>query len=109
MSISPVPVILQVANAEERTASKRPASPSVQPAPPAPPPEESPSPAIASLDQFTTNLKVDDEHQVYYQFVDNHTGRVLYEIPPETVREIVESHKVPQAVISKKHVLDVKS
>jgi uncharacterized FlaG/YvyC family protein len=38
---------------------------------------------------------VDDHHQVYYEFVDKSTGDVVFEIPPQALREIGESLNLP--------------
>jgi hypothetical protein len=45
--------------------------------------------------QLSTDMQVDSQHQVYYEFVDDSTGNVLFEIPPEALREIGESLNVP--------------
>jgi uncharacterized FlaG/YvyC family protein len=38
---------------------------------------------------------VDAEHQLYYEVVDDSTGDVLFQIPPEALRAIGESLNVP--------------
>lgn len=40
-------------------------------------------------------MRVDNEHQVYYEFIDASTGDVMFEIPPEALREIGESLNLP--------------
>jgi uncharacterized FlaG/YvyC family protein len=54
-------------------------------------------------------MRVDDQHQVYYEFVDDRTGDVLFEIPPEALREIGESLNLPLDGGSRIHSVDVKS
>lgn len=54
-------------------------------------------------------MKVDGQHQVYYEFVDDGTGNVLFEIPPEALREIGESLNVPLVGDANVPTIDVKS
>src|SRR5208282_1520608 len=105
-------MIQQVANVESLTVSRC--------STPAPVPADAiagessdkpsaPTPAPSSPAQFSTNLRVDDQHQVYYEFVDDRTGDVVFEIPPEALREIGESLNVPLEGLSSGHNVDVKS
>ena len=68
-----------------------------------------PPPAAASASQFSTDMRVDSQHQVYYEFVDQSTGDVLFEIPPEALRAIGESLNVPLIGDSSAHGMDVES
>jgi uncharacterized FlaG/YvyC family protein len=43
----------------------------------------------------STDMKIDNQHQVYYEVVDDSTGDVLFEIPAEALRAIGESLNVP--------------
>ena len=104
MSISPAPLILSVASTESSAAPR----PALSPALPASAPaatgaDESPAPA------FSTDMRVDDQHQVYYEFVDAQTGEVMFEIPPEALREIGESLRMPLEGDTGGHSLDVKT
>jgi uncharacterized FlaG/YvyC family protein len=54
-------------------------------------------------------MRVDEEHQVYYEFVDQSTGDVVFEIPPEALREIGESLNLPLAGDGSDHSVDMKS
>ncbi len=74
-------------------------------------PAEPPVPAAAALApaQFSTDREVDSRHQVYYKFVDDRTGDVVFEIPPEALREIGESLNLPLAGDVGPHAFDVKS
>ena len=112
MSISPASMILQIASAEDLTVSRRstPASgPSGVLAAESPAESPAPAPAVSSPAQFSTDMKVDDQHQVYYEFVDDRTGDVLFEIPPEALREIGESLNLPLDGHGSGHSVDVKS
>jgi len=68
-----------------------------------------PAAAVASSSQSSTDMRVDAQHQVYYEFVDNRTGNVLFEIPPEAFRAIGESLNVPLAAEANGLSVDVKS
>jgi hypothetical protein len=54
-------------------------------------------------------MRIDEEHQVYYQVVNDRTGDVLLEIPSEALRQIGESIKVPLDEAAIAHAVDVKS
>jgi hypothetical protein len=112
MSISPAQMMLPVASA----ASAAPAGRSTQAAVSAATPgaeataeSPSPAPAISPPAQFSTDLEVDDKHQPYYKVVDDSTGDVLFEIPPEALREIGESLNVPLIGDARVPSVDVKS
>ncbi len=58
--------------------------------------EPKPPPAGAAPPvQFTTDLQIDNHHQIYYEVVDDSTGAVLLEIPSEALRKIGESLNLP--------------
>lgn len=94
MSISPAQIILQAASAET---SEIPGRSTSGPVSATPPPAEfpAPAPAASSSPQVNTDMRVDNEHQVYYEFIDASTGDVMFEIPPEALREIGESLNLP--------------
>ena len=110
MSISPVQMMLQVASAQNTLSTRR-ANPN--PAPATNQAQETASAAStapsAPPDPFSTDMKVDNQHQVYYEIVDNRTGDELYEIPPEVLRRIAESLNLPLMGDSVAHNVDVKS
>jgi hypothetical protein len=54
-------------------------------------------------------MRIDAQHQVYYQVVNERTGDVLLEIPCEALRQIGESIKVPLEGDASIHGVDVKS
>jgi len=115
MSISPAQLTLQVASAASPAASKpsAPASPSPvrAAASAAETPVDSPhsAPAVPSTSQLSTDLRIDDQHQLYYEFVDESTGSVVFEIPPAALRAIGESLNLPLNGDSSAHGVDVKS
>ncbi len=106
MSVSPAQIVVQAASAETATTSGRPTATS---GPAAPPPAEStaPAPVVSSSPQFSTDLRIDNEHQIYYEFVDTSTGDVIFEIPPEALREIGESLNVPLVGDTSGYSIDV--
>ncbi len=71
--------------------------------------DTSPSPQAPSPFQLSTELQIDDHHQEYYEFVDNVTGAVVFEIPPEALRAIAESLDIPAEGQADFHNLDVTS
>ena len=104
-------MILQIASAEYLTASRPPTPVSVPAAAMAAnDTDETPAHALAAPSpQFSTDLRVDDQHQVYYACVDESTGDVLFEIPPEALRAIGESLNLPLNGDASAHSVDVKS
>lgn len=68
-----------------------------------------PTPPVAAPAPLTTDLRIDNQHQFYYEFVDGSTGNVVFEIPPEALRAIGESLNLPLDTITGSHSLDVKS
>lgn len=112
MSISPAQMMQQIGSAESAAS----AVPTTQAADPAatPPLQTSakyadPAPAAATLEKFSTDLRVDAQHQPYYEVVDDKTGDVLFEIPPEALRKIGESLNVPLIGDASVPSVDVKS
>jgi uncharacterized FlaG/YvyC family protein len=103
--------MLQDASAESAAPAQRSTQASVTAATQAETITDSPTsaPAVLPPAQFSTDLRVDDKHEAYYEVVDNRSGDVLFEIPPEALREIGESLNVPLVGDSSAHGLDVKS
>jgi len=85
------------------------AAPATTPAAASPAEPPTPAPAVSPPVQFSTDLRIDDQHQLYYAVVDDSTGGVLFEIPPEALRAIGESLNVPLVGESTGHNVDVKS
>jgi hypothetical protein len=111
MSISPAQMMLQVASTENTPGARR-STPAPVPAAPAaasPPETPTPAPAVSPPAQFSTDLRVDDKHQPYYEVVDDRSGDVLFEIPPAALRAIGESLNVPLIGDTSAHSFDVKS
>jgi len=59
--------------------------------------------------KLSTDLRVDDQRRIYYEVVNDRTGDVVYEIPPEAIRKLGESLNVSLDVGSSGHRVDVKS
>ena len=96
-------MVLQLASAEGPALSRRSTPASVAGAA-----QAVESPAVPSP-QFSTDMRVDDQHEVYYEVVDDRSGDVMFEIPPEALREIGESLNLPVAADATGHSVDVKS
>ena len=115
MSISPAQMNLQVGTAEGSTSaghSSQPATPGVaEPASShAKSPSDKPAPVpIISSAPLSTDMRIDDQRQIYYQVVNERTGDGLLEIPCEALRQIGESIKVPLEGDASIHGIDVKS
>lgn len=58
---------------------------------------------------FSTDLRIDNQHQVYYEVVDDQTGSELLEIPPAALRAISENLNVPLEGDQATPILNVKS
>lgn len=66
-------------------------------------------PAVSFGSDLSTDVRVDDRRHVYYETVNNRTGEVVCEIPPEVIRKLAESlEDVPQALWGG-HTVDVES
>ena len=112
MSISPVQLMLQVTSAQNTMPTRRSSQSAALAAnQPQETSAESANSAAAAPppDPYSTDMKVDDQHQVYYEVVDNRTGDELFEIPPEVLRKIGESLNVPLIGESSVHRVDIKS
>ena len=112
MNISSAQMVLPAASTEAPAVlgNSRPATVSAAaPAAESPALSAVPAPAPAPTAQFSTDMRVDGQHQVYYEFVDKSTGEVMFEIPPEALREIAESLNLPLAGDASGHSVDVKS
>jgi len=72
-------------------------------------PSQSPPRGASSPSQLSTDMRVDSEHQIYYAYVDDRTGEVMFEIPPEALRAIGESLNVPLIGDAGIPIVDVKS
>ena len=54
-------------------------------------------------------MRIDAQHRVYYQVVNDHSGEVICEIPCEQIRELEESNLSPAAREAAAQRIDVKS
>jgi hypothetical protein len=117
MSISPAEMAQQLASIETAAASNR-STPSPSASIPGSPTggaqdvaaSPSRSSATAPASQLSTDLRIDQEHQLYYEVVDDSTGSVVFEIPPEALRAIGESLNVPpNGDSSASAIIDLKS
>ncbi len=120
MSISSAQMLQQIASAEGPSVPSRStptAGPAASPASgavPAPAAESAapfatPTPAVSPPAQFSTDMQIDNHHQVYYEIVDDRSGDVLFEIPAEALRKIGESLNVPLLGDAQAPSLDVQS
>jgi hypothetical protein len=120
MSISSALMTPQVASLESATASARSPAPAVAAAPQTSVPASSPAvgspteppppaPAVSSPAQFSTDREIDSQHKIYYEFIDDRTGDVVFEIPPQALREIGESLNLPLLGDASVPSIDVKS
>lgn len=113
MSISPAQLSLQIAGAEN-IAAQRSSTPVASPPAPATasttiPATSASAAALSNPDLVTPDLRIDKQHQFYYEFVDGTTGSVEFEIPPEALRAIGESLVLPLHGDTGASALDVKS
>jgi hypothetical protein len=113
MSISSAQMLLQVASVEVAAPAGRSiqaavsATPKSADSPPETPP--APAPPVSSPSSFSTDMQIDNHHQIYYVVVNDSTGDVLFEIPPEALRRIGESLNVPLVGDASVPSVDVKS
>jgi len=110
MSISPAQTMPQVSVLESR-AAPRPSDVAAAPekVDAAAPPAESSPPTVSSPPELKTNLRIDDQHQVYYEVINDRTGDEILEIPPEVLRKLGENLNFPLFEGTEVHRVDVKS
>ena len=113
MSISPAQLSLQIADAENNAAQRSSRSVSLPLTPTTAattlPASSASTSALSNPDLVSADLRVDKQHQFYYEFVDGTTGSVEFEIPPEALRAIGESLVLPLHGDTGASTLDVKS
>ncbi len=107
MNISPAQMNLAVQTHTATSVGSTASTSNLQGSQPTAASEPSPPPQAPSPFQLSTELQVDDHHQEYYEFVDEVTGAVVFEIPPETLRAIAESLDIPLEGQTDIHSLDV--
>lgn len=49
---------------------------------------ENTQPAGWQAPQLSTAIRIDDQRRIYYEVINDHTGQVVLQIPPEVVRNI---------------------
>ncbi|HZQ94455.1 MAG TPA: hypothetical protein VFA67_05550 [Candidatus Sulfotelmatobacter sp.] len=59
--------------------------------------------------QLSTAIRIDDRRRIYYEVINDHTGQVVLEIPPETVRSIGEGINQFLETLHPTRSVDVKS
>jgi hypothetical protein len=68
-----------------------------------------PDQAEPSGAKLSTTVQVDDQHHVYYEVVNNRTGDVVCEIPPEQIRKLEEGFHESRSSSATGRTLDVRS
>ena len=106
MSISPAQSVLELATMGPLArVSAGGASPDRQPAAePAPA-----APAEPSGPTLSTALRIDDQRRIYYEVINNRSGDVVMEIPPEQIRKPAEGLDESLKRQPDGHNIDVKS
>jgi len=111
MSITPTQMSLPVVDsAGPAPAARYPKAPTPIRAPSEAPGEYlAPATAVTSPPKLSTNMRVDDQKRVYYEVVNDRTGDVVCEIPPEVIRKLGEN--LDSSLVAKpvRHSVDVKS
>jgi hypothetical protein len=111
MSISPVQMAMEALSADRANETTRPRE---APRPAAKVTEQAAGAAAAaqaeaSGPKMSTAMRIDDQSRIYYEVINNRTGDVVMELPPEQIRKLGEG--LGQAVKSQPdgHNIDVKS
>src|SRR5271169_2021859 len=98
MSISPAQMVVQIGSVESTTLSRRSTpgtAPAVALARESSDASPAPAPAVSSFAPLSTDMRIDDQHQIYYEVVNDRTGDEVMEIPPEVIRKLAESFNLP--------------
>ena len=87
MSISPAQLAtaLTTSDPQGRALAER-ASPPAD----SPPKLAVPSPVQPSGPTLSTSVRIDEQRHIYYEVINNRTGDVVIEIPPEQIRRLGE-------------------
>jgi hypothetical protein len=59
------------------------------------PAAEDRAPVEAFSPKVSTTLRIDGQHHVYYQIINDHSGEVVCEIPCEQIRKLEEESSAP--------------
>jgi hypothetical protein len=105
-------MVLQLASAESAAPAERStrvAASTAAPAASSQGPSAASAPAAPSPAPLSTDMQIDSQHQIYYEYVDDQTGDVVFEIPPEALRKIGESLNLPLLDGASIHSVDVES
>jgi len=72
-------------------------------------PEPAPAPAQAEAPRLSTDLRIDDQRRIYYAIVNDRSGDVVMELPPEQIRKLAEALDASQVAVNKGRSVDVKT
>lgn len=112
MSISPAhfaPSPSTTDHAPEKEPSPRVPAPAPSHIAEAAPAAEARTPVEVFTPKDSTALRIDSQHHVYYQVVNDQNGQVVCEIPSEQIRELQEANLTPAASEAAAQRIDVKS
>jgi hypothetical protein len=59
--------------------------------------------------KLSTDLRIDDQRRIYYEVINNRTGEVVCEIPPEQIRRLGEGLTESPVSQSAGHKVDVRT
>jgi hypothetical protein len=91
MSISPAQLTLVLGASDRAAATEQSAGVPSGGAPKSEAPvAEAAAHAEPSGPKLTTALRIDDQRRIYYEVINNQSGEVVYQIPPEQVRKLGE-------------------
>jgi len=105
MSIAPVQFAMVLGATGIARDAETPARPSPAAQPAAQPPAQ--APAEPSGPSLSTDLRIDDQRRIYYAVINNRTGDVVLEIPPEQIRKLAEA--LDTTASAPAHSVDVKT
>ncbi len=110
MNIAPAQFAMVLPPSSLATGAGRPArTPDTQPSPPQDAPTPSPAPAELSSPKLNTALRIDPQHHIYYEVINEKSGDIVFEIPPAQIRKLAEGIRESLAHATAVHNLDVKS
>jgi hypothetical protein len=59
--------------------------------------------------KLSTDLRIDDQRRIYYEVINNRTGEVVCEIPPEQIRKLGEGLTESHVTQTAGHKVDVRT
>jgi hypothetical protein len=109
MSISPAQLVTALGATDLAAETLQPRGTTAGGAPKTEAPDTEGEHAEPAGPELSTDLRIDDQRRIYYAVINDRTGDVLYEIPPEQIRRLGEGLTESHVTQSAGHKVDVRT